>query len=447
MNSTTEILALIGVFSQLFSPTVWEHAQTLLMGAILATGKRTVTSALNVVGKAKEKHFTNYHRVLNRTSWSMLMASKILLGLIVLLVPTGSVIIGADDTIERRRGRKIKAKGVYRDAVKSSRKHVIKCFGLKWVSMMVLVNLPVVNRVWALPFLTVLCWPDNKNPKSGKPHKSSIDIVGILIRLVVRWLPNRMVVLVVDGAFSAVKLALICSGSNVAMVSRLRMDAALYDEPGDQPKSKRGKKPLKGRRQPSLAELANRDNAPWEEREVAWYGGERKLVKLLSGAALWYTSGQRPVKLRYVVVRDPNGKLKDQAFFCTNIEVAPVQIVEWFVMRWAVEVTFEESRDHLGVETQRQWSDKAIDRTTPVLFGLFSIVTLATLRIAERENIPVADTAWYNKQLPTFSDCLAAVRLGIWRSLYFTNSANQPDLVKLQPPDLNHLLDCLAHAA
>jgi DDE superfamily endonuclease len=153
------IILVLAPFAPWFSHRVWLHAQVLLVGAMLAPGARTVTAALRVMGLAAERHFTNYHRVLNRAIWSARQGSQLLLGLLItFLVPPGAtMVLGADDTVERRSGRKIMAKGCYRDAGRSSHKHVICCFGLKWVSMMLLVPVPWSRRVWALPFLTALC--------------------------------------------------------------------------------------------------------------------------------------------------------------------------------------------------------------------------------------------------------------------------------------------------
>src|ERR687896_2544608 len=246
------IVLVLAPFAPLFSHRVWLHAQVLLVGAMLAPGARTVTATLRVMGLAGERRFTNDHRVLNRATWSARQGSRILLGiLITLLVPAGATIVfGADDTVERRSGRKITAKGCYRDAVRSSKKHVIRCFGLKWVSMMLLVPVPWSRRVWALPFLTTLCWPETK--RGRRRHKTSVDWVRQMMQQVRRWLPGRRLVLVVDGGFAAVSLALACVKNQVAMVSRLRWDAALYHPPDPQPKGKRGPKPLKGKRQRSL---------------------------------------------------------------------------------------------------------------------------------------------------------------------------------------------------
>jgi DDE superfamily endonuclease len=442
-----EMIVLLAPFAQLFSDRVWLHAQVLVVGAILAPGKRTVSSCLRVMGLGWEGHFTNYHRVLNRAQWSALQASRILLGLLVRVVvpPGATIVLGADDTVERRSGRQIKAKGCYRDAVRSSRKHVVKCFGLKWVSMMLLVPVPWSARVWALPFLTVLCWP----PKSRhqRRHKTSVDWVRQMVKQTRRWLPGRLLVLVVDGGFAAVVLARACVASQVTLVSRLRLDAALYHPPTPPAPGKRGRKPAKGTRQRTLKVWAARADTPWQETTLDWYRGKRKRLWVFSRTALWYTPGVAPVALRFVLVRDPEGKLPDAAFFCTDVHAPPEQILHWVVMRWAVEVTFEEARAHLGVETQRQWSDLAIARTTPVLLGLFSLVTVLALHLCPSGQVPVETTAWYHKAEPTFSDCLTLVRRQLWRARYFVNSAAPAEYVQLSREAFAVLLNDLPLAA
>jgi hypothetical protein len=214
------IILVLAPFAPLFSDRVWRHAQVLLLGAMLAPGARTVTTALRVMGLSAERHFTNDHRVLNRAVWSACQGSRMLLGLLITrLVPPGAtIVLGADDTVERRSGRQIKAKGCDRDAVRSTHTHVIRCFGLKWVSMMLLVPVPWSRRVWALPFLTAWCWPAEKSKR--RRHNTSVDWVRQMMTQVRRWLPGRRLVLVVDGGFAAVSLALACVQHHVTMVSR-----------------------------------------------------------------------------------------------------------------------------------------------------------------------------------------------------------------------------------
>ena len=441
------IIRLLAPFAPLFSRRVWCHAQALLLGAILTPGARTVTAALRVMGLAMEHRFTNYHRALNRATWSALQASRILLGLLVAhLVPPGApIVLGADDTGERRSGRQITAKGCYRDAVRSTKKHVIRCFGLKWVAMMLLVPVPWARRVWALPLLTALCRPVEQ--AKLRRHKTSVDWVRQMMQQVRRWLPGRPLVLVVDGGFAAVPLALACVKSQVTMVSRLRWDAALYHRPAPHPPGKRGPQPLKGTRQRRLQAWAERADTPWETVEVDWYGGRRKQLWVFSHTALWHTRSLPPVDIRFVLVGDPEGKLRMEAFFCTDLQATPVQILEWVVMRWSVEVTFEEGRALLGLETQRQWSDQAMARTTPVLLGLFSLVTLLALQLSHDGHIPVPVTAWYHKAEPTFSDCLSLVRHHLWRARYLVHSTPEAECMQFPQAALDLLIHGLSLAA
>lgn len=458
-----ELLPLIVEFAPLLTKPTWGRAKLLLLGALLARGKRTVTACLRIVGLSDEKHFQNYHRVLNRAVWSSLQAGRILIGLIVALLPAdGVIVIGADDTIERRRGKKIKGIGCYRDAVRSSQQHIVKCFGLKWLSLMVLLKLPWSSRVWALPFLTVLCRaPEKKKPrkKAGRKQakgaaakgddKTAIDRLMICARLVRRWLPRRLIVLVVDGGYAAVKLALLCASEpvQIALVMRMRRDIVLYHPPGAQPSNKRGRKPHKGARQRSLNQWAGRADCPWQQVEVSWYGGAQKKLQVLTRTGLWHTPGLPPVMLLAVLVRDPAGALKDTVFGCTKLDATPVEIIEWAVMRWSVEVTFEEVRAHLGVETQRQWSDKAIGRTTPVLFGLFSLVTLWAASLMEAQRLPINQAAWYEKPAATFSDCLTMIREHCWRNFFFRDSGKQAESILIPSETVNLLCSSLALAA
>ena len=441
------IILVLAPFAPLVSQRVWLHAQLLLLGAMLAPGARTVTAALRVMGMATERGFTNYHRVLNRATWSARRGSRMLLEwLITFLVPAGAtIVLGADDTVERRGGRKITAKGCYRDAGRSTKQHVVHCFGLKGVSMMLLVPVPWARRVWAMPCLTALCRPVQK--KDQRRHKSSVDWVRQMIKQVRRWLPGRRLVLVVDGGFAAVSLALACAKHQVVMVSRLRWEAALSHRPGPQPPGKRGPKPLKGRRQRGLQTRAARSDTPWETVEIDWYGGQRKQRWLFSHTAMWHTPGLPPVDIRFVLGCAPPGKLRMEAFFCPDLQATPVQILEWIVMPWSVEVTFEEVRTPLGLETQRQWSDQAIARTTPVLLALFSLVTVLALKLSQGGQIPVPMTAWYRQGEPTFSECLALVRWHICRARYLVNSAAEPEFVQFPREAFELLLTSLPRAA
>ncbi len=445
------IITVLGVFAPLFSRPVWCHAQVLLVGAILCQGPRTVTATLRILGLGREKRFGKYHRVLSRARWSGLQGAKILLGLLIVLLPASwPLLIGVDETIERRGGRKIKAKGRYRDAVRSTQKVVVKCYGLKWISLMVLVALPWSSRPWALPFLTVLAPSQWANEAAGRRHKTTIDWTIQMAKVVAHWLEQRRWVLIGDGGFACVRLALWCveTAAPVTLVSRLRLDARLYDFPAPQPPGRRGPKPKKGRKKrKALKERIQDALHRGKDTTVAWYSGERKRVRLLSGVCLWHTSGFAPVPIRWVLVVDPSGQSRTEAFFSTDRTLAPEKIVEYYVLRWNVEVTFEEGRRHLGVETQRQWSDQAIARTTPVLLGLYSLVCLMAHRLTTDGQILLRSTAWYGKDQATFSDVLAFVRRAIWAEKYFNKSTFYGDQVIIHRDDWEVVVTQLASTA
>ena len=442
-------LMVLGSFAPLFTRPVWEHVQVLVTGAILCRGDRTVAGVLRTLGLADAPGFCKYHRVLSRARWSGRQGAEILLGRLVAVAASQGfpLIILVDETVERRKGWKIKAKGCHRDAVRSTQSEVVKCLGLKWICLTLLVPLPWSPRPWALPFLTLLAPPAQADAKAGRRHKTTVDWTIQAVGPVSRWLASAAFTVVGDGAYASVALARAGAARRATLVSRLRLDARLYDFPELPPPGKRGRKPKKGPRLPSLRQRLEDPEQPWRETEVAWYEGVRKPVRLLSGVCLWHTPGQDPVRLRWVLVADPAGEDRPQAFFATDDGLTPERIVEVVVLRWNVAVTFEETRRHLGVETQRQWSDLAIARTTPALMGLFSLVCLMALRLVGEGVMPVRQAAWYAKKDATFSDVLAFVRRAIWAGKYFANSKTGGDRLELSRQELDALLDQLAAVA
>ncbi len=271
----------------------------------------------------------------------------------------------------------------------------MKTNGLRWISLMLLTPIPWACRVWALPFLTVLAPSERYHEERKKRHKTITDWARQMIRQLHRWLPNRTLVIVADGAYAVGEfLCAVVRLPGVAVVTRLRLDAALYDLPPWRDASKKGRPALKGKRQPSLSQRLNDSQTVWQKCKVSWYAGIIREVELATGTALWYHPGVAPVAIRWVLVRDPEGKFTPQALLCTDQSAQAIQILEWFVMRWPVEVTFHEVRTRLGVETQRQWSDLAIVRTTPALLGLFSLVTLFAYHFLDGQPFPVRQAAW-----------------------------------------------------
>jgi DDE superfamily endonuclease len=446
------MIQVLAPFAPLFSKSVFEHVQLLLVGAILAPGKRTVASALRAVSLEDERRFCRYHRVLSRAVWSSREASRVLLGLLVeAFVPEGPLVLGIDDTLERRRGKKISAKGIYRDPVRSSRQHFVKTSALRWVCLALLVPVPWASRVWSLPFLSALAYSERYAEEQGKRHKTLTDWAGQLLLLVRRWYPEREIVAVADGGYAALKLLDRCRSLSepITFITRLRLDAALYKPAPPRHCGQIGRPRLKGDRLPNLSVLAEDPTTDWAPITLNnWYGNSKRTIEIVSGTALWYSTGLPAVPLRWVLIRDPQEEFETQALLCTDLAAEPEQIISWFVRRWQMETTFQEVRQRLGFETQRQWSEKALRRTAPALLGLFSLVTLLAHRhMAEGAQI-VRKAAWYDKAHPTFSDALALVRRQLWaREETFYRSSRESDTVKVPREFMERLTDAICYAA
>jgi hypothetical protein len=251
---------LISLFAPHFSKRIWKYALVLLMGAILAPQQRTVTACLRILGRHGEKHFQNFHRVLNRAVWSSLALSHIfLLVLVQTFVLTGDVIEGLDDTIERRWGLKIKARGIYRDPVRSTHSHFVKASGLRWLCAMLVVPIPWVQHVWALPFLTVLAPSERYYRGRGRAHKTLTNWAWQVILQVRRWLHGRRRIFIADSSFAVILLLARVQRLKEAtlMVTRFRLDAGWYaPAPPRQPKQK-------GARLPTLEQRLRGKTTPW----------------------------------------------------------------------------------------------------------------------------------------------------------------------------------------
>ena len=229
VNLTPQVLAVwLSAFRDCFTAPAWNHVLVLVAGAVLAPGKRTVSQALRVMGLAAKPGFARYHEVLSRARWDgRAVAHKLLAQVLDAFLPAGEVVIGIDDTIERRWGAKIKARGICRDPVRSSHGHFVKASGLRWLSLMVMVPIPWVGRRWALPFLTVLAPSERWSSEHGRRHKRLTDWTRQAIRQVKRWLPDRRLIIVADASFAALDL-IAAIRRQVCLITRLRIDANLF---------------------------------------------------------------------------------------------------------------------------------------------------------------------------------------------------------------------------
>lgn len=445
-------LWMITILSE-FAPVIygistWYKVEVLVTGAILATGKRTVSAVLRAMGLSQDRNYAMYHHVLSRAVWSGLAVSTILLHVLLKTFDLGGdLVFGIDETIERRRGEKITAKGIYRDPVRSSKSHFVKASGLRWISVMWLTPIPWAQRIWALPFLTALAPSERYYEQRGRRPKKITDWARQLVYQVRRWLPDRVLIFVGDSTYAALDFLHDCQtlAQSVTVITRWRLDAALYEPAPPYPGQGRPRK--KGQRLPTPQQVIDDPKTVWTRLTLPWYNHHPRLLDIATSTAVWYHTGLPVVPIRYVLIRDVAGKFDPQALLSTNLTLTPDYILACFMRRWQMEPTFRHVREHLGVETQRQWSDKAIARTTPCLLGLFSLVTLLANALLTRHDLTIRTAAWYPKPLPTFSDAFALVRRTLWAYLTFQISQEQPDMVKVPRVLLERFNDLLSYAA
>lgn len=452
LNLPKRIIDLFNPFAPVFyGETTWEKVKLLVIGTILAPGKRTVSAALCVMGLKDDGNFAKYHHVLNRAVWSPLELAQALLLLVIktFCSPDAPLVFGIDETIERRWGRKISARGIYRDPVRSSKSHFVKTSGLRWMSVMLLAHIAWAQRIWALPVLSALAPSERYYQARCRQVKTLSERAKQMIFQTRRWLPDYELVFVGDSTYAALDLLSACQhlSKPVTFITRLRMDAALYDPAPAY--SGKGRPRKKGKRLPTPQQYLEANDTIWTTVELAWYDGQTREMEIVSDTAVWFHYGKAAVSIRWVLIRDPLGEYETICLLCTDPTIEPQQITECFVMRWQMEVTFEETRRHLGIETQRQWSDKAIARTTPVLLGLFSWISLLVDALhSSGQTVTARQSAWYSKPLPTFSDALALARFQLWTCLLtFPTSESELDIIKVPRTFAHLLVETLCYAA
>jgi hypothetical protein len=429
-----EVSAVLAAFAPLFTEPSWLRAQALLCGVLLAPANHTLTAALRALGLAQPPGFQNYHRLLNRARWSARQAAGVLLGLLVeAFVPSGPVLLGLDDTVERRRGRKLTARAIYHDAARSSKSCFQKTSGLRWMCVALLAPVSWAAWVWALPFLTALCPSGRYGPyaRRGRRHKP---------------LPERALIVVADCSYAALELLAWCArqARPITLITRLRLDAALYRPPPKRRRGRSGRPRLKGKRVMKLTERLQHRRTRWQTCQLGWYGREIRRLQLATGTAVWYKSGKPPVAIRWVLVRDPKGRCAPIALLSTDLTLEARQILRYYLRRWSMETTFQEARLYLGVDGQRQWNGLAVARTTPLRLGLFSFVALIVQRQPAWQQ-SLRRSAWYQKAQPTFADALAQVRRALWGQLGFWLSEAAVDKQKPTHVLFEHVAELLAY--
>ncbi len=433
--------------SAAFTDSTARHVLVLMVGAILARGRRTITAVLRAAGGLANAHFSTYHRVFSRASWSPWTLGRSLTRMVIELLPANQPIPTAvDETTAQHRGPKVYGKGCHRDAVRSSHTHIVHKWGHKWVVLAIVVQFPFARGPWSLPVLAALYRPEKLDRAEGRRHKTPSELARQMLACLIHWFPGRTFILLGDGGYATSELAEFCSRHSHPLVCRLRADAALYAPAPTRRTKQLGRPRIKGKKIDSPARAAERKNAVWKKATVDWYGGATRKVGLLTGTGVWYNR-RRAVPIRWVYIVDRQGTHRNDCVFTTDVSMPPARIVSLFTRRWSIEVTFEEVRAHLGFETTRQRVAKSVLRTAPCLLGLFSVISLVLADYSRGHRVRPASTAWYVKTDVTFSDAIATVRRLLWEKTVFGTSNYAKQYAKTPPAIRKLFLDCLCPAA
>ena len=443
-----QALPVLALFAPACNPPTFLRLQLLAVAAVLTTGRRTVSNLLRTLGHLAQGAPSSYHRVLSEARWSGLRLAALLTRFLLRRCwPTGTVTLAGDDTVTEHPGRKVYGKARHRDPVRSSHSYTAWRWGHKWVVLAVLVRLPFAPRPWALPVLVGLYRSQTDNRKRGRPHRTPAQLMQLLLRLLLRWSPDRSFRFAGDGGYGSHEMADFArrTQGRLHLVSKFHPRANLYEPPppvtGKKPN---GRPRKKGAKLPSPQQVVA--ESARTRHDVAWYGGGRRDVEAVSGVGHWYKGGVGLVWVRWAFVHDNSGTHRDEYFYTTDPTLTPVEVIEHYAQRWNIETTFAEMRSYLGLETTRGRCAKTVLRAEPSLFGLYSVVALWYEQLpAEAQDEPGVD--WEGKATVTFSDAITAVRRWLWTDWVFATEGHDSPFAKLPEPLRRTLLYALAPAA
>jgi len=440
---------LLQAFRTAFTRPTYERFVVLLLAAILTTGCRTVLNLLRTVGALAPGHPCSYHRVFSRRRYSLWRLGRALVATILhRWAPTGTVAIVGDDTVTEHKGKKVYGKGCHRDPVRSTHSYTAYRWGHKWVVLAVLVRFPFATRPWGLPVLAALYRNEEWNKRHGRRHKTPCELMRQMLAVLLRWFPQRRFRFTADGNFATHELAAFAHRHRprLTMVSKFYADANLYAPPPPVSGKKRAGRPrVKGASLPKPEAVVARTRRQ-QRLNVAWYGGGRRDIAVVTETGHWYKSGRGLVPVRWVHVRDRTGTHRDEYFFTTEEQLTAREIVESYTGRWNIETTFQEMRSYLKLEKTRGWQEKTVLRTAPCLFGLYAVIALWYAELPARWRKEQLLT-YTGKKDVTFSDAITAVRRWLWDEWIFATPGHKGAFAKIPPRLRMALLQAVAPAA
>jgi len=436
-------------FSIAFTAPTFQRSLVLLVGAILAKGRRTITNLLWAVGDLAEGDPSDYHRVFSRAPWSLWNVGRVLAVAVIELAATDDWIrVIVDCTVAEHKGKKVYGKGCHHDAVRSTDTHKAYRWGHRWIVLAVAVKFPFCSRPWALPVLAALYRPEQLNEKEGRRHKTPIQLARGLMSILLNWFPDKKFVLLGDGGYASHDLARFCyrHRHRLALVAKFGPDGALYAPPPPPKRNKKGGRPrVKGKKlkTPEAVVATSR----LRKTTVWWYGATERQVRVCHGHGQWYHAGAGLVPVHWVFVRDEQGTRRDEYFYTTHDAFTPEQVVTLYTLRWNLEVTFQELRAHLDFEKTRQRVPNSVLRMAPCLLGLFSVICLIYHEYLKRHKVTTCDRPCYAKSEPTFTDAIATVRRLFWKETVLAQPYFRKACKNLPPKLQEFILDHFCQAA
>jgi DDE superfamily endonuclease len=408
------LVPLVALFEGCFTLPSFDTFQHILGGWILCLGRHTVTGVLRASGAIGHKHHTSFHRFFRSAAWHLDSVALCLVRLVMTLAPTEqAVIVPVDDTLGRHTGKHIRAASMHHDPLLSTRTKAVFHWGHVWVVLAVVIRVPAWKKSFALPVLARLYRSKKLCAKEGRPFRKKTELAAELICILAGATPERQFVVVADSAYGNASI-LKRLPANVHFTGRSRLDAAIYASPKQR---RMGRPRVKGRRLPSPGQRAA-SGTGWRRLTVEVYGATTT-VQVKEFDALWYiVAGGR--RLHFVLVRGWPGHDKDDVLFTTDLTLNAETILVDYCLRWSLEVTFHEAKGKLGFEDPQNRTERAVERTAPMALWAYSLTVVWYLTVGK--GLPGARplaAPWYRKQVPAFSDMLAALRRETWRRRLF----------------------------